>query len=82
MKLLVFSVSYFSQLIPETYLTTPMLFPFLSTSQSTLGNNATRGITEDERLVSRILPNECCWLAQIGHAITRIPDEFMVRISI
>ncbi|XP_011700992.1 PREDICTED: uncharacterized protein LOC105457809 [Wasmannia auropunctata] len=64
-------------LIPEAYLTTPLLFPFSPKSHDILGANAIHGFTEDGRLVSRILPNECCWFTQTGHAITRIPDGFV-----
>lgn len=68
------------QLIPEAYLMSPLLFPFPSTSHNILGTSAVHGITEDGRLVSRILPNECCWFARAGHPIARIHDGLMVRI--
>lgn len=67
------------QLIPEAYPTSPLLYPFSSTSGDILGTNAVHGITEDGRLVSRILPDKCCWFARTRHAITRIPDSLMVR---
>lgn len=68
------------QLIPEAYLTTPLLFPFPPKSRGILGTNAIHGFTEDGRLVSHILPNECCWFTQTGHAIARIPDSLVVRM--
>lgn len=71
-------VFHFPQLIPEAYLPTPLLFPFPA-HNPILGANAVHGITEDGRLVSHILPNEYCWFAQTGHAITRIPDGLVVR---
>ncbi|XP_077256812.1 uncharacterized protein LOC143894436 [Temnothorax americanus] len=66
-----------SQLIPEAYLTTPLLFPFLPKSHDILEANAVHGITEDGRLISRILPKEYCWLTQIKRAIARIPDDLV-----
>lgn len=71
----------FSQLIPDAYLPTPLLFPFPSKSHGILGTNAIHGFTKDGRLVSHILPNECCWFTQTGHAIARIPDDFVVRMT-
>lgn len=75
-------VSYFSQLIPEAYLTTPLLLPFPPKSHSVLGANAIHGFTKDERLISHILPKECCWFARTGHAIARIPDGFVVSLTL
>ncbi|XP_029669354.1 uncharacterized protein LOC115239140 [Formica exsecta] len=69
-------------LIPEAYLTTPLLFPFPSTSHNILGTDALHGITENGQLVSRILPNECCWLAQSGHAVTKIPDSLVTYAAL
>ncbi|EFN63704.1 hypothetical protein EAG_09630 [Camponotus floridanus] len=69
-------------LIPEAYLTTPLLFPFPSTSNKILGTNAFHGITENGQLVSRILPNECCWFAQSGHAINKIPDNLVTYAAL
>jgi hypothetical protein len=75
-------VSYFLfQLIPEAYLPSPLLFPFPPKSHDILGVNAIRGFTEDGRLVSHILSNECCWFTQSGHAIARIPDGLLVRMN-
>lgn len=73
-------VSYFFQLIPEAYLTSPLLFPFPPKSHGILGANAIHGFTEDGRLVPHILSNKCCWFTQTGHAIARIPDGLVVRI--
>lgn len=72
------------QLIPEAYcLTTPLLFPFPPTSRNVLGVNVVHGIVEDARLVSsqHVLSNGCCWFARTGHAITRIPDDLVVRAA-
>lgn len=73
-------VLFFSQLIPEAYLTTPLLFPFPSKSYGILGANTIHGFTEDGRLISHILPNEYCWFTQTGHAIARIPDGLVVKM--
>lgn len=79
-------VSYsfiFPQLIPElpeAYLTTPLLLPFPPTSHGILGANAIHGFTKDGRLISHILPKECCWLTQTGHTIARIPDSLVVSM--
>jgi len=60
-------------------MTTPLLLPFPS-SHNVLESSALHGIAQNGQLISRVVPNECCWFAQAGHpATSRIPDGFLVR---
>jgi len=63
-------------------MTTPLLLPFPS-SHNVLESNALHGIAQNGQLISRVIaPNECCWFAQSGHAMGRIPDGFLVTRDI
>jgi len=60
-------------------MTTPLLLPFPS-SHNVLESSAFHGIAQNGQLISRVMPNDCCWFAQAGHpATSRIPDGFLVR---
>ncbi|KAG7210909.1 hypothetical protein KM043_016286 [Ampulex compressa] len=65
----------------ETYLPTPVLLPFSKKSCGILRSPSTSGTEkepEDREILSRVLPDECCWLAaQSGRtfcAMHRIPE--------
>ncbi|XP_076381502.1 uncharacterized protein LOC143260300, partial [Megalopta genalis] len=51
----------FLQFNPKTYLTPPVLFPFSTRSCGILGASRIHRITGNGEIVSRIVPNECCW---------------------
>ncbi|XP_024226498.1 uncharacterized protein LOC112213667 [Bombus impatiens] len=66
---------YFPQLLPKTYLSTPVAFPFSSRSCGILGTSAAiHRITESREILSRIMQEECCWFATQSRC-SRISDD-------
>ncbi|XP_031836673.1 uncharacterized protein LOC116428755 [Nomia melanderi] len=51
------------QLHPKTYVPSPVLFPFSARSCGILGASAVHRITGNREILSRIVPEECCWFA-------------------
>ncbi|XP_026671707.1 uncharacterized protein LOC108627599 [Ceratina calcarata] len=71
----------FPQLLPKPYLSAPIVFPFSSRSCGILGTSAAiHRITENGEILSRIMPEQCCWFAtQSRCGVSRISDNVMVR---
>ncbi|CAK9834152.1 hypothetical protein ANTRET_LOCUS10721 [Anthophora retusa] len=67
------------QLLPKTYLPSPVIFPFSSRSCGILGaSTAIHRITENGEILSRIMPEECCWFAgQSRYGVSRISDNIV-----
>lgn len=80
-KNIVTLLSYFLQLLPKTYLSTPVIFPFSSRSCGIMGTSAAiHRITESGEILSRITPEECCWFAtQSRCGVSRISDNVVVN---
>ncbi|XP_076293694.1 uncharacterized protein LOC143215446 [Lasioglossum baleicum] len=73
----------FPQLHPKTYLPSPVLFPFTTRSCGILGASRIHRINGNGEIVSRIVPNECCWFAgQQRCGGPRIPDNIVVKTSL
>ncbi|CAK9816850.1 hypothetical protein ANTQUA_LOCUS9129 [Anthophora quadrimaculata] len=66
-------------LLPKTYLPSPVIFPFSSRSCGILGASAAiHRITENGEILSRIMPEECCWFAgQSRCGVSRISDNIV-----
>lgn len=74
------SLFYFPQLLPKTYLSTPVAFPFSSRSCGILGTSAAiHRITESREILSRIMQEECCWFATQSRC-SRISDDVVVSM--
>nr|XP_012139818.1 PREDICTED: uncharacterized protein LOC100878409 isoform X2 [Megachile rotundata] len=66
-----------SNLHPKTYLSTPVIFPFSPRSCGILGaSTAIHRIAENGEILSRIIPDDCCWFAARSRCgVSRISDN-------
>ncbi|XP_076545309.1 uncharacterized protein LOC117609522 isoform X1 [Osmia lignaria lignaria] len=66
-----------SSLHPKAYLSTPVIFPFSPRSCGILGaSTAIHRIAENGEILSRIIPDDCCWFtAQSRCGVSRISDN-------
>ncbi|XP_029043570.1 uncharacterized protein LOC114876357 [Osmia bicornis bicornis] len=62
---------------PKAYLSTPVIFPFSPRSCGILGaSTAIHRIAENGEILSRIIPDDCCWFtAQSRCGVSRISDN-------
>ncbi|XP_053994041.1 uncharacterized protein LOC128884590, partial [Hylaeus volcanicus] len=72
---------YFLQLHPKTYLPAPVIIPFSPRSCGILEtSSAIHRIAENGEILSRIIPDECCWFpAQSTSGLSRISNNLGVR---
>ncbi|XP_076233968.1 uncharacterized protein LOC143178916 isoform X2 [Calliopsis andreniformis] len=66
-----------TNLHPKTYLSAPVIFPFSPRSCGILGaSTAIHRIAENGEILSRIIPDECCWFtSQSRCGVSRMSDN-------